>query len=917
MPPPHQIFAPSLRGFPPWLSRNVRTASRLKGVKPATSPPKDYIEPTVKYFEETPDGERREMLKEDDEEAFMESLATQFGFGETEKEYLRSTRNNPPVEEDGGLEDIENAMAGRVYDDEDTRDMATQTDRLDALITKLKVLSEDGESPYEERRRQIRELLFDPEQGVQGINRGIASGQAMKLGSRDGTDRAAPKMSPKSSRSSAITEEQLSSASPHKDFTGGSSDIEISLRLKDFPPVYQHHIQSLQANLLKATAKGGHTTKLRKSIWSAYIKCRSALISRPGKVPWEIWSGLWDVLSNADPSEDVDRMAHIKYLGDDICKVGIQMDAKQCLLYVESLLVQGDVDIAAGIWEKLGVSIQSSDNAKEYWKLGVNIFCRQDRLDRALQIASVLLKKTKDVADYRILLPIIQACLVSKNIFGVQMAWALYIRLRVRLGPQLDMNDYDILTLSFLEANRPDLAGGVFKDMMLTEDMATVQDSTSLYSSLTGTKDGLKSISISDKELELHKAAALTKLPSQFRNKFFFGSWLKKLIGEGQLDAAQKVLQFTSDIGICPDARHMNGLIGALFREGSGKSMSLAEDMAWKMVNTRLVFVKSRTEFSMLKSPLRAVPLMAHKPDVKHIQKTPSLIPRATIETFCILIRQYRTRQKTQALLDLFDTLRKAEIPPNTDFMNELLNMDSRSHKTAWAWNTYLSLTKSGAVRPNYETFTILYNLLCQSLDPVQLGKRPKFTTPHHLFVDMIKYKACLKEDGKVPRELYDAIILAFGLAEDQAGTAVALIALRQHFDTFPGEQTARTIILQLTRLGQTNKAGYKSRRLNVTNRLTKERYAHVTKILQRFRQERVEELLEQGIVFEELSEEEKLHEAMMVLSDLLRHAFQSKIAPERREILTSLEVSKRTAEAMGVPECIPWDGLAVVEASE
>ncbi|TVY17955.1 hypothetical protein LARI1_G002826 [Lachnellula arida] len=885
--------------------------------KPSTSPPQDYIEPTVRYFDETPDGERREQPKEDDEAAFMESLATRFGFGETEKEYLRSTRDNPPVEEDGGLEDIENAMAGRIYDDEDTRDMTTQTDRLDALITKLRALSEDDKSPYEERRRQIRELLFDPEQGVQGINRGIVSGEAMKLGSRDDTDRAASKIPSSSSRSSTIAEEGLSSTFPHKDSKGGSSDTDMTLRLKDFPPVYQHHIQSLQANILKATAKGGHTTKLRKSIWSAYIKCRSAFVSRPEKVPLEIWSGLWDVLSNSDASEDVDRMAHIKYLGDDMCKVGVQMDAKQGLLYVESLLVQGDMDIAAGMWEKLGVEVQNSDNAKEYWKLGVNIFCRQDRLDRALQIASVLLKKTKDVADYRILLPIIQACLVSKNVFGVQMAWALYIRLRVRLGPQLDMNDYDIITLSFLEANRPDLAGGVFKDMMLTEDMVTVQDSTSLYASLTGAKDGLNSIRISDKELALHKAAALTKVPSQFRNKFFFGSWLKKLIGEGELDAAQKVLQFTSDIGICPDARHMNGLIGALFREGSGKSVSLAEDMAWKMINTRLVFVKSRTEFSMLESPLRAVPLTPSKSDVKHIQKTPGLIPRATIETFCILIRQYRTRQKTQALLDLFDTLRKAEIPPNTDFMNELLNMDSRSHKSAWAWNTYLSLTKSGAVRPNYETFTILYSLVCQTLDPIQLGKRAKFTTPHQLFVEMIKYKAYLKEDGNVPRELYDAIILAFGLAEDQAGTAVALKALREHFDTFPGEQTARTIILQLTRLGQTNKAGYKSRRFNVTNRLTKERYAHVTKILQRFRQERVEELLEQGIVFEELSEEEKLQEAMMVLSDLLRHAFQSKIAPEKREILTSLEVSKRAAEAMGVPECVPWEGLAVVEMSE
>ena len=116
----------------------------------------------------------------------MDSLASEFGFGDTEKEYLRSTRDNPPVEEAGGLEDLEAAMEGRVYDDEDTQDMTTQTDRLDALITKLKSISEDESLPKETRRRQIRDLLFDPQDGVKGINRGIKPRELMKIGSRKG-----------------------------------------------------------------------------------------------------------------------------------------------------------------------------------------------------------------------------------------------------------------------------------------------------------------------------------------------------------------------------------------------------------------------------------------------------------------------------------------------------------------------------------------------------------------------------------------------------------------------------------------------------------------------------------------------------------------------------------------------------------
>jgi hypothetical protein len=59
--------------------------------------------------------------------------------------------------------------------------------------------------------------------------------------------------------------------------------------------------------------------------------------------------------------------------------------------------------------------------------------------------------------------------------------------------------------------------------------------------------------------------------------------------------------------------------------------------------------------------------------------------------------------------------------------------------------------------------------------------------------------------------------------------------------------------------------------------------------------------------------------EALLVLSYLLRHAFETKIASENREIYTALEVSKRAAEAMGVPECAPWgdDVYDVYETSE
>ncbi|TVY64311.1 hypothetical protein LSUE1_G006205 [Lachnellula suecica] len=857
------------------------------------------------------------MPTEDDEEAFMESLSSQFKFGEEEKAYLRSMRDNPPSEEELGLNDFEDASAGKIYDDEDTRDITTQTDRLDALITKLKSISEAEGLSDDERRTQIRQLLFDPIEGAKGINRGIKSGETLKLSSGEGVARAMPSLLPPASETRIET---LSPTFPLENRKARRRNLETSLDLDDFLPAARVHINTLQNALFEAAKKpegrGRHAAGLRKTIWSSYLMCRSTLLSRPENVPLRIWSGIWNVLLIADPSEYYDRMAHLKYLGDDICKVGIRMDTTQKLLYIEALLAQGEIEIAAHYWENLEEQVKMTDHMKQWWKLGVNIFCHRGRIDRALHMASLILRDTQDIDDYRVLLPIIQACFVSPHKYGAHMAWALYIRLKVYVGPQMVMNDYDIITLTFLEAKRPDLALGAFKDMMLPPNMMSGHDSTMLYRALATTEGPLESLTISEKELALQNLPALVSLPREFKNKYFFGSWLKKLIGEGQLVAAKKVLDFTSEIGICPDARHMNGLIGALFREGTEKSDTLAKEMAWDMINARLAFVKLRDMENTLEGPVRPIAAKMDMLSGTGVARTLSqkLIPNATIETFCILISQYRRLQKHEILLQLFDTLREAKIPPNAQFMNDLLAMDSKAHKRQWAWNTYLSMTKAGSVRPNYQTFSLLYSLAHQSLDPVYQGRalaQNRFASPQKLFGEMMKHKESLDRDGAIPRELYDAIILSFSYAQDQPGTAVALRALQKHFGALPNEQTARSIILQLARLGQTNQKtpkGIRNRRFNIRSQETKERISQVSRILQKLTHDRAEALEQQGIAVEELSEEEKLEEALLVLSELLRHAFQSMTADENRQIYTASGLAKAAAEVMGVPDCVPWE---------
>jgi pentatricopeptide repeat protein len=621
--------------------------------------------------------------------------------------------------------------------------------------------------------------------------------------------------------------------------------------------------------------------------------CRSALVAMPKKIPRGFWSNLWMLFSKDDSTNYVDRMAHVMYLGEDMQKAKAAMTLDQKFLYLEALLVHGNLEVAENLWKACEGEAKAKGRSGESFELGVKLYCRKGEPNRALEVANKRLSgREVDGAAYRILLPILQTCLAINNPSSIQLAWGIYAQLRTKLGSGMVMGDYDTITMSFLEANKSNMALATFKDMMLKPGMQDKHHSTEVYTP-AASQMGLGV-----------KVDTPVRLPTEFNNKFFFGSWIKKLLGDGEIDAAKKVFDLMADRGMCPDARYVNGFIGACIREGTQSRVSLAEDIAWKMISRRLEFVSIRKFSYNLEGPLRAVP-STDKPGVRNVK---DLVPPATIETFCILIQLYRRRQQKQSLLDLVDTLRRTEIKPNTSFMNELLSMDAKNIKNdGWTWETYQSLSESPNAAPDFETFTILWRTLCQHSNGMLNRPHERLKVARSLFSEMVKHKRSLKRAGSLPREVYEYVILSFSLAEDQAGTAVALNALHYHFDTAPDEDTVRTIILQLAKFGQKNEHGYRSRRLGLRNAATQVRIEKVTKVFQQFTEARHEALLQQGFVFEDLSEKEKSHEVLIVLTDLLRYAFQTKIEAEERKLYTVSVVCEKAAEQMGVPECATW----------
>jgi hypothetical protein len=672
------------------------------------------------------------------------------------------------------------------------------------------------------------------------------------------------------------------------------TDVDLDIPLKQFPESFRPYIRSLVGNLPRVPgATSEENRKLRKILWRSYLMCRSALVAMPKKIPRGFWSHLWILFSKDDSSNYVDRMAHVMYLGEDMQKAKASMSLDQKFLYLEALLVHGNLEVAETLWGACEGEAKAKGRSGESCELGVKLFCRKGEPNRALEVANKRLSgREVDGSAYRILLPILQTCLAIKKPSSIQMAWEIYAQLRARLGSDMVMGDYDTITMSFLEADKSNMALATFKDMMLKPGMQNNYHSTEVYTpSASKTGVGLK-------------IDTPVRLPTEFNNKFFFGSWIKKLLGDGEIDAAQKVFDLMADRGVCPDARYMNGFIGACIREGTQNRISVAEDTAWKMISRRLDFVNIRQVNYSLDGPLRAVP-STDKPGVRNVK---DLVPPATIETFCLLIQLYRRRQQKQSLLDVVDTLRRSEIKPNTAFMNELLSMDAKNVKNdGWMWETYQSFSESPNAVPDFDTFTILWRTLCQHANGMLNRPHERLKVARSLFSEMVKHKRHLKKTDSFPREVYEYVILSFSLAEDQAGTAVALNALQYHFDMAPNEDTVRTIILQLAKLGQKNEYGYRSRRLGLKNAATQARIEKVTKVFQKFKEARHGALLQQGTVFENLSEKEKSLEVLIILTDLLRYAFQTKIETEERKLYTVPVVCEKAAEQMGVPECATW----------
>ncbi|MCJ1375797.1 hypothetical protein MMC20_007034 [Loxospora ochrophaea] len=715
--------------------------------------------------------------------------------------------------------------------------------------------------------------------------------------------------------------EELSEQLAHR-----RNNIEVKM---DLPPEQDVYLRRLNKSLLEVLANDvDPDPKAEIELWKWYARCKHSLPYVFSEIPDEAWRVLWESQLRIEQSA-ADKASHLSALVEDMIAGGRQLGLAEKLVFIKSLLEADRINQASEEWEDAQGMLKTAEESREFNELGVGIQASRGDAQRAQDLALESLADSHRKA--KILTPVIEAWTRLGTDENIKRAWATYLRLRTELGSGITLEDYDEITMALMNAGRTDLALAVFKDMMLT-GQASRFDSKELYSTCCALVGNLQSQSPSMPELTRVSLTALTVLPRRFQNKYFYASWMKRLIGMGEINAAASVIELMYERGVRPDAKHLNGIVGAWLRTKSTNSKKKAEQMAWAMIFQRLDFVRKRRASIMdlsthhkdqgdvkVSDPAQDKAQMNPTfPVPAHLQRT---VAPATIETFALLLRYYEHANMHKHVQQLKGYLLAAEIQPNTYFMNHLLYAELRRGNQGAAWETYSK--NSHVVKPDLETFACLWDCEKAHLNALAARRPPDFPNPRRLFCDMLTWisttddRARSAAQSDFSKDMYDQIILCLCLARDIEGTLVALYALRDVFHMYPDQNTARIVVLQVSRAGSDEMKRPRTRRSRLSgSRLSdhpniKENIRQVTRLLELVAVQRTEKLHEHGIEAEHFSATRQAEEQLFLLAELLRNVIKWRKGEDAIAKSVMEKDIQETARQMGVSGILMTDPLS------
>ncbi|KAK5634439.1 hypothetical protein RRF57_010152 [Xylaria bambusicola] len=510
-----------------------------------------------------------------------------------------------------------------------------------------------------------------------------------------------------------------------------------------------HRLNNWIRRCCRLMGKNAVTSRDIQGLWKTYSAARTTMSGRWHTVPTATWEVLWETLS-PEYTFKTNRMSHIYALAKDMQQAGTPLRPDQQILALEAIFVDGwEAEAIENHRRQVSTLGKDPETFVSFWQLGLQMYCRIGDIERAERVASTILESPYEI-DPRFILPLIKLCAETPATVG--NGFKRYRDLRASLGDSMTIEDYDIIISYFLASGNTEYALYIFVDMMKS-----------------GSVDLL----------------GVREYPPSIANPFFFGKWLKRLIGAGDLEGAFNVLRFMRSQGITPRAIQVNGLIGAWFRSGVADDAHKAEDMAWAMINTRLQFVEMRRRKDL---------------SGMNLYVSGDAWPRANLETFSLLAENYKERGLIVKIGPLWQSFQQAEIAPDSFMLNQLLFSLLQGGKGEALFPMYQEVLERFKLKPDSHTFMALWQALPVNrftrIPPRDLDA--EISSTRALFAEMMKHTSNLKSNGDLEVYTFLArnILHSFRKLRDKAGLLLAYRALRRMLNYNPPDMVVFEMLL-------------------------------------------------------------------------------------------------------------------------
>ena len=671
-------------------------------------------------------------------------------------------------------------------------------------------------------------------------------------------------------------------AARNKQQTELTDGLNVSL---DMPPLTVPLLKKFNMSLREA-ALNPNSVARRKDLWRWYGRARYSIPALSSMIPKKAWQLIWDSQSVESPTNP-ERLHHMAQLLRDMTLVDMEIMPEQSLVLIETLLALDKNEEAVASWQYVFDS--TSTPSEKVLALGVRLFAQNDRIAKANTIMMQLFDRFPE-HDPRIIITLLSANLrTGKD----ETAFGCYVLMSQKLGEDMNMEDYDVVSLTFLEHNKKDYALAVFRDMMLrgpnkevSEQFLGSSGQNDAYEEVFKRMELLTEGTNDPEELNATALKALSALPMLWQNKFFYASWLKKLIGMGQLEAATKVVELMYERGIEPDAKHMNGLIGGYFRSQVPELEDRGEQMAWKMIQRRLDVAYHRRCIKR-GDKVEDIPPSVYDNSVNSVEgvEMPAHlarpVPVGTIETFNVLALQYSIKENWALIHHLTRMMRPTGLWQDTTFFNHYLNMIFNTfHDEKKLWQKFLSKAKHITGGPDIETYNILWTAQLEHLNP-KINRENKaktgYPTPRQLFGLMTSWfhsKDARARSSLAPDftpEVFTKIISSFCLRRDFAGCLVALHGIARMYNAYPDPELARIVLIAVANMSEAEVVTLRGRRGRQQLPASVTRLKATSKVMAELASRRAEAAASNGIPIESLDVQARKEEALNLLSEFLR----------------------------------------------